>query len=103
MNNVPKFSNRQKGLALVEFAIVGALAITLVLAVLEISRAVFVANALGEATRRGARMAVVCPVNDPAIAEVATFNAPGGGAVSPLVKNLDTSDFAIEYLNGAGG
>lgn len=103
MNKVPKFGNRQKGLAAVEFAIVGALAITLVMAVLEISRAMFVANALGEATRRGARMAVVCPVNDPAIAEVATFNAPGGGTVSPLVKNLDTSDFEIAYLNGAGG
>src|SRR5210317_1853406 len=103
MNNVPKFSNRQKGLALVEFAIVGALAITLVLAVLEISRAVFVANALGEATRRGARMAVVCPVNDPAIAQVATFNAPGAGNTSPIVKDLDTTDFVVEYLNRIGG
>ena len=70
---------RQSGVAVVEFAIVGALALILIFAVLEIARAFFVANALTEATRRGARMAVVCPVNDPAIAQVATFNAPGAG------------------------
>ena len=93
---------RQEGLALTEFAIVGSLAIMLVFSVLEISRAMFVANALTEATRRGARMAAVCPINDPAIAQVATFNASGGGSQSPIVKNLDTSDFILEYLDASG-
>ena len=51
--------NRQKGIALVEFAIVGGIALVMIFAVLEISRAIFIANALTEATRRGARMAVV--------------------------------------------
>jgi Flp pilus assembly protein TadG len=94
--------NRQKGIALVEFAIVGGIALVMIFAVLEISRAIFIANALTEATRRGARMAVVCPINDPAIAQVATFNAPGAGNTSPIVKYLDTSDFALEYLDRAG-
>ena len=84
---------RQKGIALVEFAIVGALAILMIFAVLEIARAIFVANALTEATRRGARMAAVCPLNDPAIAQVATFNAPGAGDTSPIIKGLNTKDF----------
>ena len=94
--------NRQKGVALVEFAIVGAIALMMIFAVLEIARAIFVANALTEATRRGARMAVVCPINDPAIAQVATFNAPGAGNTSPIVRYLDTSDFVLEYLDRAG-
>jgi Flp pilus assembly protein TadG len=93
---------RQKGITLVEFAIIGALAMMLIFAVLEIARAFFVANALAEATRRGARMAAVCWIDDPAIAQVATFNAPGAGNTSPIVNNLDTSDFVLEYLNRAG-
>jgi hypothetical protein len=93
---------QQSGLAAVEFAIVGALAITLIFAVLEIARAFFVANALTEATRRGARMAVVCPVNDPAIAQVATFNAPGAGNESPIVNGLDTGDIVMRYLDQDG-
>lgn len=93
---------RQQGVALVEFAIVGAVAIMLVFAVLEIARAIFVANALTEATRRGARMAAVCPINDPAIAQAATFNVPGAGNTSPIVNNLDTSDFTLEYLDRDG-
>jgi hypothetical protein len=93
---------RQQGVAVVEFAIVGSLALLMVFAVLEISRAIFVANALTEATRRGARVAAVCPISDPAIAQVATFNAPGAGNVSPIVNHLDTSDFVIEYLDRDG-
>lgn len=93
---------RQRGVALVEFAIVAAIALLMLFAVLEIARAIFVANALTEATRRGARVAAVCPINDPAIAQVATFNAPGAGNSSPIVKYLDTTDFVLEYLDRAG-
>lgn len=102
MNRSITPSRRQKGAALVEFAIIGSVALMLVFAVLEIARATFVVNALSEATRRGARMATVCPINDPAIAEAATFNAPGTGTTSPIVKYLDTSDFALEYLDANG-
>lgn len=93
---------KQQGVAVVEFAIIGAVALMVIFAVLEIARAVFVANALTEATRRGARVAAVCPINDPAIAQVATFNAPGAGNSSPLVNQLDTSDFVLEYLDRSG-
>ena len=93
---------RQKGMTLVEFAIIGAVAMMLIFAVLEVARAFFVAGALSEATRRGARMAAVCDINDPAIAQVATFNAAGGGNTSPIVKDLDTSDFVVEYLGRIG-
>ena len=102
MRQRPTPAARQRGLAVVEFAIVGALTLTMIFAILEIGRAIFVANALTEATRRGARMAAVCPIDDPAIAEVATFNVPGGGATSPIVRGLDTGDFTLEYLDSNG-
>ena len=102
MRRVFQNPGKQSGIALVEFAIVGAFAIMMIFTVLEIARAIFVANALTEATRRGARMAAVCPINDPAIAQVATFNAPGAGNTSPLVNQLDTTDFVLEYLDRGG-
>ncbi len=102
MRRVFQNPGKQSGVALVEFAIVGAFAIMMIFAVLEIARLVFVANALTEATRRGARMAAVCPINDPAIAQVATFNAPGAGNTSSVVYQLDTTDFVLEYLDRGG-
>jgi Flp pilus assembly protein TadG len=87
----------------VEFAIVGLVALVILFALIEFSRLVFVINSLSEATRRGARMAAVCPLNDPAIAQVAIFNTPGGGGSgSPIVSGLDTSNVVVEYLDQNG-
>jgi Flp pilus assembly protein TadG len=93
----------QAGITTVEFAIIGLVAMIVLLAVLEFSRLLFVANALNEATRRGARMATVCPLNDPAIAQVAVFNAPGGGGASPVVSGLGAGNVSVQYLDAAGG
>lgn len=57
----------QAGVAAVEFAIVAALFFTLLLGMMEMARLLWTWNAAGEATRRGARMAVVCDINDAAI------------------------------------
>jgi Flp pilus assembly protein TadG len=95
-----KFS-RQQGITTVEFAIVGATMLVLLLGLIEIGRAMFVMNALTEATRRAARMAAVCPINDPAIAQVGMFNTPGGTSNTP-VAGLTTANFSIQYLNAAG-
>ncbi len=96
---VPGF--KQRGTTTVEFAIVGSLVILTLLTVLEFSRALFVMNALGEATRRGARMAAVCPINDPAVARTAVFST-GGGSDSPIVANLNTGNVVLEYLDSTG-
>jgi Flp pilus assembly protein TadG len=95
-----KFS-RQQGLTTVEFAFVGATMLVLVLGLIEVGRTMFVLNALNEATRRAARMATVCPVNDPAIAQVGMFNAPGQTG-NTVVGGLTAANFSIQYLNGAG-
>jgi len=93
---------RQEGLAAVETALVGMLAMVLLFSVLEIGRVFFVFNALEEATRRGARVATVCQLNDPAIAEVAILNPSGGGANSTVLAGLTTANTLIEYLDPVG-
>jgi len=87
--------NRQKGLSTVEFALVAAVMFMLIFAVIEVGRAFFVASALDEASRRGARMAAVCPVNDPAIAQTAAFN-------NGMIPDLDATVIVVEYLDAAG-
>jgi hypothetical protein len=92
---------RQSGTTTVEFAIIGTVTMFCILGVIEVSRLLFVINMLGESTRRAARMATVCPVNDPAIAQVAVFNS-SGGANSPVINGLSTANIQIQYLNAAG-
>jgi Flp pilus assembly protein TadG len=86
---------KQRGVSTVEFAIVALVLFMMIFAVIEVGRAFFVASALDEASRRGARMAVVCPVNDPAIAQAAAFN-------NAVIPALDAGDIVVEYLDGAG-
>jgi hypothetical protein len=93
---------RQTGLTTVEFAIIAALALLTLFSVIEVGRAVFVLNALGETTRRTARMATVCPIDDPAIWEVGLFNGPGGGTGSSVVGELVPQNIAVEYLDRNG-
>jgi Flp pilus assembly protein TadG len=90
----------QAGTTTVEFAIIGSVVMTVLFAVIEVARALFVMNALTEVTRRGARVATVCPVNDPAGVRTAVF-ADGGGR-STIVNGLTTGNVVIEYLNEAG-
>ena len=89
------------GVTTVEFAIVGLLLFVVTFAVIEFGRALFTMNALTEATRRGARMASVCPVGDPKPASVAVFDS--GNGRSAVVSGLTTANIVVEYLdvNGA--
>lgn len=69
--------------------------------VFEIGRLFFVTNALEEATRRGARVAAVCQVNDPAIRRIAVFNTNGGDG-SPVVSGLSTANIRVQYVSSDG-
>lgn len=91
---------QQAGVTCVEFAIVAAVLFMVMFGVIEFGRALFVMNALAESTRRGARVAAVCPVGDPRPAQVAIF-ADGGG-VSRIARDLSTANVMVEYLNQAG-
>lgn len=57
----------QRGVAAIEFALVAALFFTLLIGVMEMGRVFFYWNTATEATRLGARIAVVCDVADSAI------------------------------------
>jgi Flp pilus assembly protein TadG len=91
----------QYGTTTVEFALVGLLLMVVVFGVIEFGRALFVMNILTEASRRGARMAAVCPVGDPKPASVAVFG--NGGSNSAIVAGLTTANVQVQYLdvNGA--
>ena len=89
------FRGKQQGISTVEFALVAAVLFTMIFGVIEVARAFFVTSALDEATRRGARMAAVCPINDPAIFQAAAFN-------NAVVPDLDAGDLTVEYLANAG-
>ena len=91
----------EQGITTVEFAIVGLALMIVVFGVIEFGRALFVMNILTEASRRGARMAAVCPVGDPMPANVAVFG--NGGGSSSVVAGLSTSNIQVQYLdvNGA--
>jgi len=84
----------QQGTTVVEFAIVGVVFFTVMFALIDFSRIFFSLAALDESTRRGARIAAVCPVNDPEINQVALF--------SGLVPTLAASDIVVDYLNVDG-
>ena len=95
-----KFS--QAGVTTVEFAIIGAVVLLVLFAVIEVGRTVFALNTLVETTRRTARIATVCPINDPAIQEVAMLNAPGSGTVNRILRDFTPANIAVEYLTRTG-
>ena len=90
----------QQGLATVETAIVALLALITLFGTVEVSRAFFVHVTLEEATRRGARVAAVCQVNDPAIREITVLSS--GGATSDVIFGLTTANVVVQYLDQAG-
>lgn len=55
-----KYPGRQHGVAAVEFALLAGLLFTLLFGVMEMGRVLFYWNTAVEATRMGARLAVVC-------------------------------------------
>jgi Flp pilus assembly protein TadG len=91
----------QRGITTVEFAIIGVVLMVVLFAILEMGRALFVMNTLTEVTRRGARIAAVCPVTNPGYAAGVAIFAPGGGG-SPVVSGLTAANVAIEYLDQDG-
>jgi Flp pilus assembly protein TadG len=82
----------QQGAAAVEFAIVAALLFTLLFGVIEMGRLFWTWNAAVEATRLGARLAVVCDVDRGA-------GAPIKRRMREMLPALSNANITIEYLN----
>ena len=78
----------QRGAALVEFALVTTAGfIVLLLAVFELGRLLFIFNTASEATRLGARLAVVCDANATLITQ----------RMSALLPQLNANTISIRY------
>lgn len=83
---------RQQGLAALEFAIVGAFAGATLFAAMEVGRVLYVLNAVGEATRRGAR-----------VAAVSTEDAARAAVLFYGIKNLKAEHVDVDYYTETGG
>jgi hypothetical protein len=94
--------HRQRGISTVEFAIVGLVLFIMIFGVIEVARGYYVYTMLGDVARRGARLAAVCPINDPAVPQMAIYNASGNTGESGLVKGLDPAHVVIDYLDANG-
>ena len=95
----------EKGQALLEFAAVTLLFFTLVFGIIEFGRALWTWNTIVQATRAGARYAVVeIPTNDDTpIMKVVVYNDPNATTSStPVVPGLTEANVRVRYLNNDG-
>lgn len=84
---------RQAGAATVEFAMVAVLFLTLLLSIMDFGRMLFTWNAAAEATRWGARIAVVCDKADAAQVRA---------RMKAIVPQLTDANIVIEWQNPEG-
>jgi len=94
----------QRGITSVEFSIIGTLLFILLFGVIEFGRLLSTFTVLGESTRRAARLATVCPVNDAGIKNTGLFgNLPGFTSTNLSVQYLkddgttQVTDFVNDY------
>ncbi len=94
-----KANKNERGSTLVEFAIGATVFLTVMFAVMEFGRALWVHNALSDAARRGARYAVVNSAADVnKVKNVVVYGDPDGGT-KPLVDNLSAANVNVTYSN----
>ncbi len=84
---------KQRGITSVEFSIVGVLLFILLFGVIEFGRLLSTFVTLGESTRRAARLATVCQVNDPAITSTGLFAGLPG---------FSSANLQLQYLQADG-
>lgn len=85
----------QKGVYTVEFAIVAGVFFILLFSAIEVGRLIYTYNVLQEASRRAARLAIVCQTSTN-IDSLALFNGAN------LVPNLTADNLDISYLDRGG-
>lgn len=87
---------RERGASLLEFAIAATVFLTVLFAVVEFGRALWVHNALSDAARRGARYAVLHKATD--VDDVKKIVVYGDlTETTPLLDNLTTGNVDVVY------
>src|SRR5215813_5268309 len=95
----------EKGQTLLEFAMVTLVFFVLVFGITEFGRALWTWNTIVQATRAGARYAVVeTPTSDDIeIKKVVAYNDPNANSSStPVVPGLTETNVTVNYLNNDG-
>lgn len=100
MNSTTRFQQKflpinrfkQRGVAAVEFALIATMLFTLLIGIMEFSRVLYYWNTATEATRLGARLAVVC---DQDAAAVKT-------KMQSMLGILNSSNVSVEYIDKDG-
>lgn len=85
-------NKHQKGTTAVEFAIVVALFLTVLLGILDFGRILFTWNAVGEATRWGARQAVVCGQGSTSVL----------GKMQTILPTLTSANVSVQWYDTSG-
>jgi Flp pilus assembly protein TadG len=82
----------QRGVAAVEFALIATLLFTLLIGIMEFSRVLYYWNTATEATRLGARLAVVCDQDAAAVKS----------KMQAMLGVLNAGNIYVEYLDKDG-
>jgi len=86
----------ERGASLLEFAIAATVFLTVLFAIVEFGRALWVHNALTDAARRGARYAVMHKATDiDDVKKIVVYGDLTG--TTPLLENLSTSNVTVTY------
>ena len=114
LSSKTKMKTGEKGNTIIEFAIVATVFFMMLVGIAAAGHLFYTHNALTEATRRGARYAVLqckagqsgCTGSDTAETRIKNMviygtDAPATGA-TPLVSNLQASNVTVEYSTGSG-
>ena len=97
----PPRPRRQRGAALIEFALVSLLFLTMLFSIVEFARLMYVYNSLQEITRRAAREATVrwkSDADQATVKSLALFN----GSTLPAGAEITSASITIEYLKANG-
>lgn len=92
-----KKTNKQRGLAVIEFTIVSSVLLLLLFGIIEIGRFLFSLQMLNDITRKAARLATVCFIVDDS-----TLNTKDFGSTFNSPIDLSTLTLDIDYLNESG-
>ena len=103
MKNLTRRQN-ESGTTVAEFAIVALIFFTLIFGIIEFGRLLYTHNALTDATRRGARFAVIhkesqveAVKNEVVYGPKATYDDKGNPTSAPLINGLTVDKVEVEY------
>ena len=98
----------EKGASVAEFSVVALFFFMIIFGIIEFGRLLYTHNALTDASRRGARYAVLHPLNDPCVTNVVIYGEthidPKTCAATgpPLINGLTSGNVVVTYQGSYG-